>query len=543
MEKEYNLIDEPWICVRTNDCKVKQVNLKDAILNSHNYIGLAGETKTQDFAVLRLILAIIYTVFSRYDEDGNEIDISENDSSSSMDRWENIWNSKHMPSKPIEKYLSKWYDRFWLFDDDFPFYQSNAVKGKGKPYSTSKMIGTLFESGNKPRLFSERFHEGRLLSYAEATRWLLHINCFDDIAAKNPTPKRTWVGQLELIAIKGDNLFETIMLNYNAECDFNNETGEINKSIPSWELDNNSVEFNRCVAIPNNQAGLLSFMSRRLYLCRENNLVSGYYISGGDYFEEQEVFQEQMTLWKGYKEKKNDNIFKFKPKLYDTSKKIWQEFGAIATVYNHENDAEKGYRCSGAIEWIKTLKEDEYNILSKDYVVKVVLASVIYDYGQATSLPVIDLVSDSLTFYSQLLTEVGGVWNACINDEINKCEKVANQVKFLSENLEKSSGASGDKISNNDVKVQFYDKIDRIFRIWLSELNPTQVQIEEYCKKLENQVYNIALDLGNQLMIQTGSRAIFGRNNKSGTSSAESFNMFLAKIKKILSIVGDKVEN
>lgn len=538
MEKEYNLIDEPWICVRTNDYKVKQVNLKDAILNSHNYVELAGETKTQDFAVLRLILAIIYTIFSRYDEDGNEIDILENNSSSSMDRWENIWNSKHIPLNPIEKYLSKWYDRFWLFDDDFPFYQSNAVKGKGKPYSTSKMIGTLFESGNKPRLFSERFHEGRLLSYAEATRWLLHINCFDDRACK-PTPPKTWVGQLGLIAIKGDNLFETIMLNYNPEYDLNKG---IYESTPSWELDNNSIKINRCVATPNNQAGLLSFMSRRLYLCRENNLVSGYYISGGDYFEEKEVFQEQMTLWKGYKEK-NSAIFQFKPKLYDTSKKIWQEFGAIATVYNHENDAEKGYHCSGVIEWIKTLQEDEYNILSKDYVVKVVLASVIYDYGQATSLPVIDLVSDNLTFHSQLLTEIGDIFNAYINEEINKCEKVANQIKFLSENLEKSAGASGDKISDNNVKIQFYDKIDRIFRIWLSELNPTEVQIEEYCKKLENQVYNIALNLGNQLMIQTGSKAIFGRNSKSGISSAESFNIFLATIKKILSIVGDKVEN
>lgn len=533
MEKEFNLIDEPWICVRTYDNKIKEVNLKDVIINSHEYIELAGETKTQDFAIFRLILAIIYTAFSRYDENGNETDINEFDDS--MDIWKNIWDSKQIPSKPIEKYLSKHHERFWLFNDDCPFYQSTSVKGKGKPYSTSKMIGSLFESGNKPRLFSERFNEGRLLSYAEAARWLIHINCFDDVAAKKPTPKKPWVGQLGLIAIKGDNLFETIMLNYNAECDYTNDDFSINnskKEVPSWELDNNSVEFNHCITVPNNQAGLLSLMSRRVYLCRENNLVNGYYISGGDYFEEQQVFQEQMTLWSGYKDKKTSENFKFKPKRYDTSKKIWQEFGAITTIYNTDNqdDTSNGYNCAGVIKWINNLKTTE--ILENNYIIKVIIASVIYDYKQPTSLPVIDLISDNLTFHSKLLTEMGITWNKHINEEIGKCEKVANQLVYLSKRLREASGASGD-ISNNEIKVQFYDRIDRIFRRWLSKLNPAESSIEEYHKELDGQVYKIAINFGNQLVSQAGSGAIFGRN-KLEMSSAKELNIFSAKIKKIL---------
>ncbi|MDE6101913.1 MAG: type I-E CRISPR-associated protein Cse1/CasA [Ruminococcus sp.] len=409
MDKEFNLIDEPWICVRTADLSVKEVSLKEVFLNAHIYTELAGETKSQDFAVLRLLLAIMHTIFSRYDIDGNKADDDIPDFS--FDNWVAVWKSRCIPDKPIERYFEKWYDRFWLFNEKYPFYQSNAVNGKGSPYSTAKMIGSLFESGNKPRLFSDRYNDGRLLSYSEAARWLLHINCFDDIAAKKPTPKRTWVGKLSLIAVKGENLFETLMLNYNAVYD---SEKEIYESYPSWESDNNINEFNRLIAIPNNQAELLSLQSRSVYLCRKNGMVSGYYISGGAYFEEDDIIDEQMTLWKNYKEKK-DYAWKHKPKLYDTSKKAWQEFGSIAAFEgNPNNDNTESHRTPGIIVWINSLLN--YKILDKDYMIKISTAAVIYDYGQATSLPVIDVVSDELTFHSQLLLEIGFAFRYRIND-------------------------------------------------------------------------------------------------------------------------------
>ena len=165
--------------------------------------------------------------------------------------------------------------------------------------------------------------------------WLLHIICFDDIAAKQPTPKKPWVGRLGLIAVRGNNLFETLMLNYNAESD---SEYDVYVSTPSWEKDNNNAEFNTLIPVPDNQAALLSLMSRRVYLCRENGKVNGYYLSGGDYFEEDEVFSEQMTLWRSYKEKGSDSI-KYKPQLHKPSTKAWQEFGSIAALEDDENSS------------------------------------------------------------------------------------------------------------------------------------------------------------------------------------------------------------
>ena len=71
-EIEFNLIDEPWIRVMDSNCNVSEVSLKDAILNAHNYKSLSGELPTQDIAVMRLMLAVLHTVYSRADENGNE---------------------------------------------------------------------------------------------------------------------------------------------------------------------------------------------------------------------------------------------------------------------------------------------------------------------------------------------------------------------------------------------------------------------------------------------------------------------------------------
>lgn len=62
-EIEFNLLDEKWILARKSDCTVDELSLTDALLKAHEYVELAGELPTQDVAVLRLMLAVLHTVF------------------------------------------------------------------------------------------------------------------------------------------------------------------------------------------------------------------------------------------------------------------------------------------------------------------------------------------------------------------------------------------------------------------------------------------------------------------------------------------------
>lgn len=268
-------------------------------------------------------------------------------------------------------------------------------------------------------------------------------------------------------------------------------------------------------------------------------IENGYYISCGDFFEEEDIPAEQMTIWRGYTEGK-DTVVKFRPARHDRSKTAWQEFGSIAVFpqISKNEDASKGVCTPGVINWGNKLKKERIIKLSK---INIMTAAVVYDLTQATSLPVIDAIGDSLSFHCDLLTELGSAWRSHINGEIDKCERTANAIKYLSIDLQKASGASGDKISGDETKMQFYDRIDKSFRLWLESIKPSSRAHNDKNKELDDAIYLIARKFGEKLASQTGANSIFGRYSKSEKlSSAQALNKFIGIIKKILGQGGDR---
>ena len=85
METEFNLLDEKWILVRKSDCTTDELSLTDALLRSHEYTALSGELPTQDVSILRLLLAVLHTVFSRYTPEGEYKPVSS--PKEAMERW------------------------------------------------------------------------------------------------------------------------------------------------------------------------------------------------------------------------------------------------------------------------------------------------------------------------------------------------------------------------------------------------------------------------------------------------------------------------
>lgn len=98
-EKEFNLLDEPWVRVIDEQCKVSEISLTDVIVNSHKYKSLSGETPVQDIAVMRVILAVLHTVFSRVDENGDEFQLENDDKDEAGRRWKSLWKMKRFPGR------------------------------------------------------------------------------------------------------------------------------------------------------------------------------------------------------------------------------------------------------------------------------------------------------------------------------------------------------------------------------------------------------------------------------------------------------------
>lgn len=531
-DKKFNLLDEPWICVMKENGEVKELSLMDVMLHAHQYRRLAGELPTQDVAVLRLLLAVLQTVVYRYDTAGNEDELEETEDA--YERWEEIWNEEKLPEKSIEEYLTKWKERFYLYDSDRPFYQvPKAVNGT--EYTAAKLNGEISESSNKLRLFSNRAgKEKDFLSDSEAARWLLYLNGYDDASAKAKqdgllSPGTGWLGKLGLIYADGNNLFETLMLNLVLVNISDKECWDSPK--PVWEAETVKSAERTEIAVPSNQAELLTLQSRRILLKKEEKGVSGYYVLGGDFFPQKAAYMEQMTVWKRYEPKGNAVPYDL-PRRHSAEKQMWRDFSNLV-MSDQEN------RTPGVLEWVAWLKDKK--MIDKKKIICFKTASVQYDGNNSA---VEDVFGDYLEFHTDLLTANGKILVRIIREEIEKCEKAANIVKHLIEDLKKAAGdCSGEKIQYG--KEEYFYQIDIPFRSWLKELDPIGESDSDYYENVRSewrvQAYQIAEKLGINYVEQAGDKAFVGREiqeKKDGVerkvyySSSSAFSIFKWSLKK-----------
>lgn len=500
-EVEFNLLDEPWIRVLTKDHKIKELSLTDALLYSHEYADFAGELKAQDIAVLRLCLAVLHTVFGRYNEGGEPERIDGEEMA--LDRWESLWRMGHFPEYIIRNYLQEYRERFWLFHPEKPFYQVNEAK-KGTEYTAAKLNGEISESGNKVRMFASRSGVGKTqLTYAEAARWLLFINGFDDTSGKTrkkglPSPGAGWIGRLGIVEAVGHNLFETFMLNLV----FQREGDKWNDNRPVWEEEPKGEERTE-IALPNNPAQLLTLQSRRLFLIRKEGKVTGYYLLGGDFFSKINAFAETMTVWAPVGNK--GSAEEFRPKRHDPDKQMWREFGNIF----FEQKGQSGRRLPGVVDWICKLRTEE----RLNETQQITFRSISVQYGDKDYF-ITDTFSDSITFHSDLLKEDKWInWGERVQAEVLKCDELAELVKELSRKLSLSAGIEN---SGEEAKAEFYRQIDLPFRKWLELLNPQEAQnqydyADQICQKWHKTAVAAARKVGDQLMENLGPAAFVGR--------------------------------
>ena len=539
-EIEFNLIDEPWIRVMDSNCNVSEVSLKDAILNAHNYKSLSGELPTQDIAVMRLMLAVLHTVFSRADENGNECPLEDNEEEA-VDRWKALWKKGRFSEKAIDDYFEKWHERFWLFHPERPFGQVAGLT-IGTDYDAPKLNGEISESSNKVRFFSMYSgNEKSSLTYPQAARWLLYLNAYDDTSSKPtkegkakaggslPSPGVGWLGKLGLIYITGNNLFETLMLNLILV----NENKVQENQNPLWEQEKVSDAERTEITLPYDLAALYTLQSRRILLIRKDNKVVSYKLLGGDFFEKENAFFEPMTVWSS--PKKDNDIFT--PTRHDSSKQMWREFSVLFE--------EKGNKQAGVVRWFKNYLQGK-NLIPRSFLLKTSITSV--EYGDKDFF-VKNVFSDSLTMHAELLSELGANWRAKIETEIDRCGKLANAIAYLAQNLYVASGGSNSKKDKhyteipNVVTSQLYYRFDLPFREWLRSIDP-QIYDEKqkYDKQLKWQstARRITELYAQELIAETSETAITGhREGDIIYSSPKAMIIFRGQMKKIYGKEGD----
>lgn len=398
---EFNLLDEGWISVVT-DYKgtTKLVGMKEFFRDAHNYKAFAGDTKTQDFAVMRFLLAVLHTVFSRYDANGNPYEmlelnkrmqqveeVYEEDESDYKDdlmkTWKDLWNCGKFP-EIVDVYLEAWRDRFYLFDDKYPFYQvtkdffndcelySNKGAAKDAGSISFKTINRkISETGDNTAIFSMvGGNDSELkdkLDNNQLTRWLINYMAYSATPDKTKIKRyldindiekydghKGWQNSIGAIHYKTDSLFMTFLLNLILVHPDDKFIGKV--QTPAWELtpeenirfylDNNSI---------NNLARLYTDYSRAVYISNERNQFGRFFnIAQLPILDKKNNLLECMTIWEKTK-KKDDNEEKWYPMENNPYESLWRNFGII---YLNNTVESKDFRSPYIIDWFRKISKE-----------------------------------------------------------------------------------------------------------------------------------------------------------------------------------------
>lgn len=515
-DKRFNLLYEPWIAIVNDKGCADKVSLIEIFKQAHKIRMLSGDLPTQDIAILRLLLAILYAVFLRKDVTDNPAEIM--DENEALERWSSIWNLGCFPSDIIENYLEDYKERFYLVHPERPFYQ--IPFDVGTEYNTAKLIGDISESGNRSRLFSSRDGDAKKrIGFAEAARWLIYVNAYDDASAKPktkglPSTGVGWLGKLGLIYAHGNTIFDTLMMNFITWDLKRNEPFGSGKAC--WELDKPHSGERCSVETPNSPLDMLTFQSRRLLLMSDNDGISGYKLLGGDVFPVENAFIEQMTIWKP--NKAGSNVFV--PQRHDPAKALWRSFGPLAAQGG-------GTKRPGIVDWISELQEEG---VFKEKMVTFQTAGIKYDSKNSS---VEDAFNDCISINARLLMNVGKIWITRIIGAIEITEKCVGIFGRFAIDLAKAGGNKEENshrgISENAREDVFF-KLDLSFRNWLSSIDPDKDNIDHRINEWLKTVENILNDCGKKRMTEAGEKAFVGKSTKENAFVA--FVRFSQDIKK-----------
>ena len=562
----FNLLEEPWITVMVDEKgQTKDVSLIELFENAHHYKCLAGEMKAQDFAVLRVLLSVLHTVFSRLDADGNSYeyfdlddrfqvkeDVDEDDYEDYEDdvltTWEEIWENRQFPSI-IRQYLEMWKDHFNLLDDKFPFFQVTKeeiekflVEGKNPSPVSGKNINRLIsESGNKAALFTPRYenkHNKEILNESEMIRWLLTCQGYIGLSDKTIFGKekykasKGWLFDLGGIYLEGDNLFETLMLNYNVGDQ--GDKGSMQK--PCWEHSGRENIQRLMAETPiRNLAELYTNWSRAIFLDPATDFSKPVQIGIVKVPEinHKDNFLEPMTIWR--KNESGENKGTSTPKKHILEQAMWRSYGLLVSANSTEDiKGECPAPTPGIIKWFQNRKK----YLVSD---RITINSIsMQDDGNATSWVPVNEISDSLNLNQILLTDVAtNGWILRITDTVEDTKYVIDKLyrNFLNE-IKFIRNISLDTFVSQKME-EVYFQIDQPFRLWLASIDgdsDKDLTLLEWRRQLKR----ILLMEAEMLLENASARDFLGKNDEKKTSNIiMAYKVFVAQLNKYLKIEED----
>lgn len=211
----FNLIDEKWIPVRYPNGARDELGIRDALLRAKEIATIEDASPLVVAALHRFLLAVLYRAL---------------EGPTDIDQAKALFRDG-LPGEKITAYLEKWRDRFWLFDDTFPFGQVPTFEPK--TWRAWTVLAAEHNADNAKVLFDHVDVEAPgTISDAAAVRWLLATQTFSvscgksELSHTGTAPSAT----AALVLPLGRDLHDTLLLSLVPE------NREIHSGdLPLWE--------------------------------------------------------------------------------------------------------------------------------------------------------------------------------------------------------------------------------------------------------------------------------------------------------------------
>ncbi|PWG00485.1 type I-E CRISPR-associated protein Cse1/CasA [Levilactobacillus bambusae] len=553
IESTFNLTTEPWIkVIESATNQEKTVSLIDLFQNAQSYRQLAGDMHAQDLAVLRLLLAILTTVYSRFDandeaydwleldpatmqlaEEVDEYDYQGEGRDSLMETWKQLYQAGQF-SNIIVQYLEHYQDRFDLLGIH-PFYQVNQTDYNffvpdNKQISVDKPKGAvgikqinrrISESGNSVSLFSPKVGEAKnKLTLDELARWILTYQDFAGVTDKTKieadskfTDPLGWLYSLNSVYAKGRNLFETLMLNLVLVDPVPNNEQIYQNQKPVWEFKNDMTYINerKDQLVPDNLAELYTTWARLLHVEWDSHDQPIVFSAALPIFAADDVFLEPMTTWRF--DKKTDRFRPATRWLSSLDRAMWRDFGNYVRTSSDEDDK----REAGIVTWLRYLKRTEH-ALPEQMNITLASATMIHDDNASSRLPAAE-VYDDMQIKADVLFDENNAnhWPTRIEETIKLTQMVGSDYKQFIDGIAAVRNRKQDGETSKRV-AQLYDQLNEPFTAWLAGLSNDDDR-DDKVNEWKIQLQQIVLAAADKVMKVSSPRDISGviTENRGGT--------------------------
>ncbi len=504
----FDLVSRPWLPVQRLDGTTAELSLREVFAGAAGLRRLVGDVPTQEFALMRLLLAVLHDAVEGPAE---------------LEDWEDLWDDPNSFS-PVGPYLDRHRERFDLLHPATPFFQVADLRTEKEEVASLNRLVADVPNGDP--FFSMRMPSVDRLPFAEAARWLVHAHAFDTSGIKSAAagdsrgrsgkvyPLGTgWSGGLGGLLAEGDNLRATLLLNLVAA-----DTDGVrfqDEDRPAWRRGPYGPEQDPEVADPSLRPSgprdLYTWQSRRIRLHHDGSAVTGVVLSYGDPLAARDQRSaEPLTGWRRSRpqEKKLGRVPVYLPRQHDPARSAWRGLPALLESRVGRTAGKVGepaeFQSPLVLEWVARLANER--ILESRQLIRARTVGAVYGTQQSV---IDEVVDDGITLAVVLLHENDPRYGQKAVSAVESSDNGVQALVQLGADLAEAAGAEADG-PRASAAERGYAELDGPFRLWLKDLglsaDPEQALVE-----WQQQARNILVALGAELVDTAPQAAREGR--------------------------------